>query len=107
MGILKEMRLLYLLSIYVQAQNSEWRPVLPQFNTGRLYMQKTSKWHNGRLGPVCNGPRRYRLTEEFFQWVCIENGFERVDFFGNKTSYLENIQSMYGNKVYSYFESLY
>ena len=70
-------------------------------------MQKNSKWHNGRFGPVCNGRGRYRLTEEFFQWVCIENGFERVDFFGNKKSYFDYIESTYGSKVHSYFRSLY
>ena len=62
---------------------------------------------NNYSGPICNGTGHYALTEDFFNYVCQENGFDEAIFFGSKAEYLAFMKSKFNRRVGNYFETLY
>ena len=100
----------------------QWQPIMPQFNTGRVYMQRNTPWGAGALGqlqlnsvemfitysgPICNSTANYALTGDFFDYVCQENGFDKAVFYGPKSEYLSFMKSRFNSGVGDYFETLY
>ena len=71
----------------------EWYPILPQFNAGRIYMQKSTPWDDYTPGPVCRGARGYAMKKAFAQWACEQNGFENVQFYGQKDGFLRRMKT--------------
>ena len=76
----------------INTQSTRWFPILPQFNVGRVYAQKSTAWSEEVPGPVCRGMGKYKLKSKFADWVCEANGFEKRLFFGNKGRFLEKMK---------------
>jgi len=101
------MNLLWFLPGILAFGSIQWQVILPQFNTGRVYMQRNTPWGAGALGPLCNATGHYSLTGDFFDYVCHENGFDGAVFYGSKDDYLSFMESRYHWKVSKYFKEIY
>ena len=91
---------------------------ISHWDTGLLFAYDYSKYHHGRLGPVCQGSRDFIVNEAFGKVSCngkqsvlvqphvrlspfakiniiifSENGFKELDFIGNIDQYKEFIKT--------------
>ena len=100
---------------------------ISHWDTGLLFAYDYSKYHHGRLGPVCQGSRDFTINGTFGKVACngkssavvqphvrlspfakmiffSENGFKELDFIGNIDQYKEFIKtdsSMLGDSFWS------
>lgn len=89
------MRELFLFLFGVGSSEVQWFPILPQFNAGRIYMQKSTEWSDSVPGPVCRGMRKYAQKKEFADWVCQQNGFQSSQFYGTKNKFISRMKTRY------------
>lgn len=82
----------------------KYKTKISHWDTGLLFAYDYSKYHHGRLGPVCQGSRDFTINEAFGKVSCNENGFKELDFIGNIDQYKEFIKtdsSMLGDSFWS------
>lgn len=71
----------------------KYKTKISHWDTGLLFAYDYSKYHHGRLGPVCQGSRDFTINQAFGKVSCNENGFKELDFIGNIDQYKEFIKT--------------
>merc|ERR1712170_20344 len=82
----------------------KYKTKISHWDMGLLFAYDFSKYHHGRLGPVCQGSRDFTINEDFGKVSCNENGFKELDFIGNIDQFKEFIKtdsSMLGDSFWS------